>query len=78
MSSNTIELYNALIEAGVAKEQAQQAASAVVSLADAKHFATKADLTEMEVRLQRFLFTALVTQAIAIVGFVVGLIELLA
>ncbi len=77
MQSNTIELYNALVDAGVAKNQAKQAASAVVSREEAKHFATKADLADMEVRLQRFMFTALVTQAVAIVSLTVSLVQLL-
>jgi hypothetical protein len=77
MQSNTIELYNALIEAGVEKGQAKQAASAVVSREEAKHFATKADLTDMEARLQRFIFTSLVTQAVAIVSVSVSLVQLL-
>jgi hypothetical protein len=44
MSSATLELYNALVEAGVDKEKAEAAARAVVSREDAKDFATKADL----------------------------------
>ena len=77
MSSATVDLYNALVEAGVDKEQAQKVADQIVTREDAQHFATKADLAELKADLQRFLFTALVTQAVFIIGLVVGLIELI-
>lgn len=77
MSSITVDLYNALIEAGVDKDKAQRVTDMIVTRDDAAHFATKADVSELKADLQRFLFTALVTQAIFIIGLVVGLIELI-
>ena len=49
----------------------------VVTSDDAIHFATKSDVTELKSDLQRFLFMALVTQAVFIIGIVVGLIEVI-
>lgn len=77
MSSATVDLYNALIEAGVDKEKAQVVADKIVTSDDAVHFATKADIGELKSDLQRFLFTALVTQAVFVIGLVVGMIELI-
>jgi hypothetical protein len=51
MSSATLELYNALIEAGVDKEKAEAAARAVVSREEAKNFATKSDLVDLRSQL---------------------------
>jgi hypothetical protein len=51
MSSATLELYNALIEAGVDKDKAEAAAKAVISREDAKNFATKSDLIELRSQL---------------------------
>jgi hypothetical protein len=77
MSSATVDLYNALIEAGVDKEKAKTVADKIVTSDDAVHFATKSDVSEMKADLQSFLFMALVTQAVFIIGVVVGLIELI-
>lgn len=60
MSSATLELYNALIAAGVSKEQAEHAAKAVISREEAKEvLVTKAEL-----------YKALIIQA----GFIVSVI----
>ncbi len=45
MSSATLEIYNALIEAGVDKVKAEAAAKAVVSREEAREFATKSDVS---------------------------------
>lgn len=60
MSSATLELYNALIAAGVSKEQAEEAAKAVISREEAKEvLVTRAEL-----------YKALIIQA----GFIVSVI----
>jgi hypothetical protein len=51
MTTATLELYNALIEAGVDKERAEAAVRAVVSKELAKEFATKADIVELKPQL---------------------------
>jgi hypothetical protein len=51
MSSATLELYNALIEAGVDKEKAEAAARAVVSREETKEFATKSDIALLKSEL---------------------------
>jgi len=51
MSSATLEIYNALIEAGVDKEKAEAAAKAVISREEAKTLATKSDLVELRAQL---------------------------
>jgi hypothetical protein len=51
MSSATLELYNALVEAGVDKEKAEAAAKAVISREEAKTFTTKSDLIELRSQL---------------------------
>ncbi len=84
MSTTTIQLYTALVEAGVDKEKAREAAEAVVSRDEAQHFATKADIGEVKAHIeqtkseiQRFVFTALVTQAIFLIGMTITLIQIL-
>ena len=51
MATATLELYNALIEAGVDKEKAEAAAKAVITREEARQFTTKSDLQGMENRL---------------------------
>ncbi len=77
MATTTIDLYNALVEAGVDKEKARVAAESVVSRDEAQHFATKADIAELKADLQRFLFVALVTQAVFLIGMTITLIQIL-
>lgn len=77
MSTATIELYNALVKAGIDEDKAKKVAENVVTRDDAQHFVTKADITALEGRLQRFVFTALVTQAVFLVGMTITLIQVL-
>lgn len=51
MSTATLELYNALVEAGVDKDRAEAAARAVISREMAKEFATKSDIVELRSNL---------------------------
>lgn len=44
MSTAVMEIYKALVEAGVSDKQAQEAAQSVISRQEAKEFATKSDL----------------------------------
>ena len=53
MTTTVIELYNALRQVGVDEAAARAAASAVLSVTDKEHFATKADLTELRLALQK-------------------------
>ena len=84
MTSATLELYNALVDAGVDKDKAQSAASVVVMREEAAQFATRADIGELKADiansksdLQRFLFMALVGQAVFVIGMVITLIQVL-
>ena len=72
MSVSTIELYNALIEAGVDKEKAEAASKAVISREEAKTLATKADINSLRAEM----YKGMTVQALAIVGGVVGLLQL--
>ena len=47
MSEATLELYTALIEAGIEKKRAERVAELVVSREDARSFATKSDVAEV-------------------------------
>ncbi len=78
MSTASIEIYNALVQAGIDKDKAKQVADDLVTRADTQHFATKEDVTALEGHLQRFIFTALVTQAVFVVGTTITLIQLFA
>lgn len=49
MTTATLELYNALVEAGVDKDKAEAAAKAVLSREQAKEFATKEFATKEDV-----------------------------
>ena len=51
MTTATLELYNALIDAGVEKDKAEAAATAVLSREQVKDFATKTDLIETRSQL---------------------------
>ena len=84
MTTATLELYNALIDAGVDKDKAQSAASAVVTREEATQFASKADIGDLKADianiktdLQRFLFVALVGQAVFVIGMTITLIQVL-
>lgn len=73
MSVSTIELYEALIAAGVDEEKAKNAATSVISRNEAKQLATKADLANLKAEL----FKVLTAQTIVIIGAIVGLLQLL-
>lgn len=49
MSDTTLELYNALIEAGIEKKRAERVAELVISREEAKHLATKSDVADLRV-----------------------------
>lgn len=73
MSSATIELYNALIEAGVDKNKAEQAAKAVISREEATTFATRGDIADLKAEI----YKAMAVQTLAIIAGVVGLMQTL-
>lgn len=84
MSTATIEIYNALVKAGIDKDKAQTVADSIVTREDAKHFATKADIgalkadmANLKSDLQRFVFTTAVTQTVFLVGMTITLIQVL-
>ncbi len=52
MSDTTLELYNALIEAGIEKKRAERVAELVISRDEAKLFATKSDVGELRADLR--------------------------
>jgi len=72
MSSATLELYNALIDAGVDKEKAEQASKAVITRAEAQAFATKSNIAE----LRADMYKAMMFQTFAIVGTITGILAL--
>ncbi len=72
MSSATLELYNALIDAGVDKEKAEQASKAVITRAEAQVFATKSNIVE----LRADMYKAMMFQTFAIVGTLTGILAL--
>ena len=52
MSDTTLELYNALIEAGIEKKRAERVAELVISREEAKHLATKSDVADLRADLR--------------------------
>jgi hypothetical protein len=84
MTAATLELYKALIAAGVDEKDAKTAANAVVGREESLQFANKTDIAELKIEiantkteLQRFLFLALVSQAVFVIGMTVTLIQIL-
>lgn len=88
MTTVALSLYEALTKAGIDEEIARRVSEDVVTRDEAKHFATKADITNLKAdlstdvtnaksSLERFIFTALVTQFAAVIGLVIALIEVL-
>lgn len=75
MSSTTVDLYTALIEAGVEEQKAKRVADKIITQDDAVHFATKADIASLKADLQRFIFITLVSQAIFVIGLTVTLMQ---
>ncbi len=80
MSITTIELYDALISAGVDKDRASKAAAAVISREEAKDLATKADIAAIAGKIDQSraeLFRFMAVQTLAIIAGVVGLLQAL-
>ena len=73
MPTATIELYNALVQAGVDEEKAKEVAKELVTRDDAQIFATKADIKQLEATL----YKALAVQTITVIAAVVGLLQIL-
>lgn len=80
MTSATIELYKALVGAGLDEDRAKRVAEEVITRDDAKHFANQADAADLRSELSRFevrFYRALAIQTVMIIGAVVGLLQLL-
>ena len=80
MTSATIELYKALVGAGLDEDRAKRVAEEVITKGDAKHFATRADAVELKSELSRLevrFYRALAIQTVTIIGAVVGLLQLI-
>jgi hypothetical protein len=80
MSITSIELYDALIVAGVDKDKAEKAAKAVISREEVAGLATKADIVNLAAKLDQTraeLFRFMAGQTLAIIAGVVGLLQLL-
>lgn len=80
MSSATLELYKALVSAGVEETKARQVAEDVVTRDDAKNLASKVDIADIKAEisaLETRLYRAIAVQTVAIVGAVVGLLQVL-
>ncbi|MCD5382381.1 MAG: hypothetical protein LR017_03690 [Candidatus Pacebacteria bacterium] len=77
MSTATLELYNALVDAGVDKEKAEAAAKAVISKEMAHEFATKSDIAEIQKGMTEIKSQLIVWMAgfhIASLGMIVALL----
>jgi len=80
MTITTIELYDALITAGVDKEKAEKAAKAVLSRDEANGLAMKTDIAAIISRIDQAraeLFKFMAVQTLAIIAGVVGLLQIL-
>ena len=80
MSSATLDLYKALVSAGVDEVKAKQVAENVVTRDDAKRLASKVDVADIKTEISKLetrLYRAIAVQTIAIVGAVVGLLQVL-
>ncbi len=84
MTVATLELYKALIAAGVGEKKAKTAANAVIGREEAIQFASKVDIAELKAEianirsdLHRFLSLALVSQAVFVIGMTLTLIQFL-
>ena len=80
MSSATLDLYKALVSAGVDEAKAKQVAENVVTRDDAKRLASKVDVADIKTEISKLetrLYRAIAVQTIAIVGAVVGLLQVL-
>ena len=52
MSDTTLELYNALIEAGIEKKRAERVAELVISRDEVRHLASKSDIADIRADLR--------------------------
>lgn len=77
MTTTTIELYNALVEAGVGKEQAKRAAESVAMRADLADVVTKSDLFAAVSGLKAELLYWMIGLFIAQTALIVTLIQFL-
>lgn len=80
MTITTIELYDALITAGVDKDKAEKAAKAVLSREEARELANKADISGVIAKIDQTraeLFKFMAVQTLAIIAGVVGLLQVL-
>ena len=80
MSSATLELYKALVSAGVEETKAKRIAEDVITRDDANNLASKVDIAEIKTEisaLETRLYRAIAVQTVAIVGAVVGLLQIL-
>ncbi len=80
MSSATLELYKALLSAGVDETKAKQVAEDVVTRDDAKHLASKVDIADIKTEisaLETRIYRAIAVQTITIVGAIVRLLQIL-
>lgn len=80
MTITTIELYDALITAGVDKDKAEKAAKAVFSREEARELANKADISGVIAKIDQTraeLFKFMAVQTLAIIAGVVGLLQIL-
>lgn len=73
MTTTTIELYNALVEAGVSKEQAKRAAESVISRSEAQQLTTKSDLAQLKAELLYWMIGLFIAQT----ALIVALLQLL-
>ena len=53
MDTTTLDTYNLLIDAGIKKEVAEPLAKQIITQADAKKFATKEDVADLKVEIER-------------------------
>ena len=53
MTTAVLELYKVLVEAGVSEDKAQAAAQAVISREEARSFATKVDIADLKLSIER-------------------------
>ena len=73
MKSNTLRMYDALVDAGIKKENAREIADSIISKDELRAHATIADIKDMEIRF----YKALATQTVVLVGAVITLVQLL-
>ena len=70
MSTNTLDIYNLLVSAGIDKDKAEPLARELVTRADAAEFATKSDIASLKVEI----YKAAIAQAAFIVAVVGALL----